>query len=55
MFSKVQQQARQLPCHRSFEIMIKWSYESFWSQFYMFLGQSFGAEFLGTPLQGQLR
>ena len=42
-------------CHWSFEIMIKSSYESFWSQYYMFLGESFRAEFLGTLLSCQLR
>lgn len=42
-------------CHWSFEIMIKWSYERFWSQYYMFLGESFVAEFLGNPLSCQLR
>lgn len=35
--------------------MIKSSYESFWSQYYMFLGESFRAEFLGTLLSCQLR
>ena len=28
-------------CHWSFEIMIKWSYESFWSQYYMFFRRKF--------------
>lgn len=58
MFTKVQTQARQLPRLmplKFWNMMIKWSYESFWSQYYMFLGESFGAEFLGTLLSCQIR